>query len=193
MTWRARSWSCWPESRRRARRRPPSNAASRRTRSRATPAASRRRPASGSVSWSGATASPLGSEEPHEPLRADPVIEAQQKERIAKLRAWRVGDNVAAALADLRSAAEGADNVLHPMKEALRVGSTIGEVCDVLRETWGGTARRSGDDGIRHAMPDCQNFARVYAICPMPAALPTVRAWTTTSLASTMSATSWRT
>lgn len=41
------------------------------------------------------------------------------------------------ALTDLRKAAEGEDNVLYPMKEALRVGCTVGEVCDVLRDVWG--------------------------------------------------------
>ncbi|MDT9699963.1 methylmalonyl-CoA mutase family protein [Streptomyces sp. P17] len=79
----------------------------------------------------------LDAEEPYEPLRVDPAIEVQQAERIAKLRAWRVGETVDAALTDLRKAAEGEDNVLYPMKEALRVGSTVGEVCDVLREAWG--------------------------------------------------------
>ncbi|MBD0839937.1 MULTISPECIES: methylmalonyl-CoA mutase [unclassified Streptomyces] len=79
----------------------------------------------------------LDTEEPYQPLQVDPAIEVQQAERIAKLRAWRVGENVDAALTDLRKAAEGEDNVLYPMKEALRAGSTVGEVCDVLREAWG--------------------------------------------------------
>ncbi|MEU5958612.1 methylmalonyl-CoA mutase family protein [Streptomyces sp. NPDC047525] len=79
----------------------------------------------------------LDKEEPYEPLRVDPAIEAQQTERLAKLRAWRVGEYVDATLNDLRKAAEGEDNVLYPMKEALRVGCTVGEVCDVLRTAWG--------------------------------------------------------
>ena len=33
--------------------------------------------------------------------------------------------------------ADGTDNVLVPMKEALRARATVGEVCDVLRGTWG--------------------------------------------------------
>ena len=41
------------------------------------------------------------------------------------------------ALADLRAAAEGTDNVLYPMKEALRARATVGEVCGTLREVWG--------------------------------------------------------
>ncbi len=40
-------------------------------------------------------------------------------------------------LAELEQAAEGTDNVLYPMKEALRARATVGEVCDALREVWG--------------------------------------------------------
>lgn len=79
----------------------------------------------------------LDEEEPYEPLRVDPAIEAQQAERLAKLRAERDQQAVDAALADLKKAAEGADNVLYPMKDALRARATIGEVCNALREVWG--------------------------------------------------------
>jgi methylmalonyl-CoA mutase N-terminal domain/subunit len=41
------------------------------------------------------------------------------------------------ALAELRAAAEGGDNVLYPMKDALRARATVGEVCGALREVWG--------------------------------------------------------
>ena len=37
----------------------------------------------------------------------------------------------------LRAAAEGTENVLYPMKEALRLRATVGEVCDTLRGVWG--------------------------------------------------------
>jgi methylmalonyl-CoA mutase N-terminal domain/subunit len=76
-------------------------------------------------------------EEPYEPLRVDPAIEAQQAERLAKLRAERDNHEVDKHLAALRQAAEGADNVLYPMKEALRARATVGEVCNALREVWG--------------------------------------------------------
>lgn len=80
----------------------------------------------------------LDEEEPYEPLRVDPAIEAQQAARLARLRAERDGAAVSAALAALQEAAkeEGA-NVLYPMKEALRARATVGEVCDALREVWG--------------------------------------------------------
>jgi methylmalonyl-CoA mutase, N-terminal domain len=77
------------------------------------------------------------AEEPYEPLRVDPAIEQQQADRLAKLRAARDQGAVDAALAELRKAAEGTDNVLYPMREALRARATVGEVCNLLREVWG--------------------------------------------------------
>ncbi|RNL72457.1 methylmalonyl-CoA mutase [Streptomyces sp. I6] len=79
----------------------------------------------------------LDEEEPYEPLRVDPAIEARQAERLAELRAGRDRAAVDAALAGLREAASGTGNVLYPMKEALRARATVGEVCGALREVWG--------------------------------------------------------
>ncbi|GAB2798658.1 acyl-CoA mutase large subunit family protein [Streptomyces daliensis] len=80
----------------------------------------------------------LDEEEPYEPLRVDPAIERQQADRLARLRAERDQGAVNSALVTLRKAAEGStDNVLYPMKEALRARATVGEVCDTLREVWG--------------------------------------------------------
>ena len=79
----------------------------------------------------------LDAEEPYEPLRVDPAIEAQQAERLAKLRAERDNDEVQRLLTELQKAAQGTDNVLFPMKEALRARATVGEVCNALREVWG--------------------------------------------------------
>ncbi|MFJ8009626.1 acyl-CoA mutase large subunit family protein [Streptomyces fagopyri] len=79
----------------------------------------------------------LDEEEPYEPLRVDPAIEAQQAERLARLRADRDGAAVGAALAELKEAAAGTANVLYPMKDALRARATVGEVCGALREVWG--------------------------------------------------------
>ncbi|MEV3946732.1 methylmalonyl-CoA mutase family protein [Streptomyces halstedii] len=79
----------------------------------------------------------LDEEEPYEPLRVDPAIEAQQAGRLAKLRAERDQRAVDTALTELRKAAEGTDNVLYPMKDALRARATVGEVCNALREVWG--------------------------------------------------------
>jgi len=77
------------------------------------------------------------SEERYQPLRVDPGIEADQRERIAALRARRDGVAVDKALQELSAAAAGTANVLHPMREALRALATVGEVCGALREVWG--------------------------------------------------------
>jgi methylmalonyl-CoA mutase N-terminal domain/subunit len=79
----------------------------------------------------------LADEEPYEPLRVDPAIEAQQAERLAALREERDTAAVERALTALRDAASGTANVLPPMKAALAARATVGEVCDALREIWG--------------------------------------------------------
>ncbi len=79
----------------------------------------------------------LDTEEPYEPLRVNPAIEAEQAERLAKLRSARDATEVDRALEALRKAASGTDNVLYPMKDALRARATVGEVCAALRGVWG--------------------------------------------------------
>ncbi|GAA3902781.1 acyl-CoA mutase large subunit family protein [Actinoplanes auranticolor] len=76
-------------------------------------------------------------EEKYEPLRVDPAIEADQAAKLTRLRAERDSAAVEAALADLRKAAEGTENVLPPMRAALRLRATVGEVCTTLRGVWG--------------------------------------------------------
>jgi methylmalonyl-CoA mutase, N-terminal domain len=79
----------------------------------------------------------LAEEEPYEPMRVDPTIEAAQTARLQTLRRERDAGAVESTLAMLRAAAEGSDNVLPPMREALRARATVGEVCDTLRAVWG--------------------------------------------------------
>ncbi|MGW6238909.1 acyl-CoA mutase large subunit family protein [Streptomyces sp. NPDC055094] len=79
----------------------------------------------------------MDEEEPYEPLRVDPAIEARQAAGLARLRSERDRSAVDRALAELRAAAEGTANVLPPMKTALAARATVGEVCDALREVWG--------------------------------------------------------
>jgi methylmalonyl-CoA mutase, N-terminal domain len=79
----------------------------------------------------------IAEEEPYEPLRVDPAIEADQVARLERLRAERDADAVSRALDALRDAARGTANVLYPMKEALRASATVGEVSHALRDIWG--------------------------------------------------------
>jgi methylmalonyl-CoA mutase N-terminal domain/subunit len=75
--------------------------------------------------------------EHYEPLRVDPSIEADQGRRLAALRAGRDQAEVDRRLEEIRVAARGSDNLLPPMKEALRARATVGEVSDALRDVWG--------------------------------------------------------
>ena len=77
------------------------------------------------------------TEEKFVPKKVDPELERSQIARVAKLRASRNQADVTATLAKLKSAAQGSDNVLYPMKDALRANATLGEVSDVLREVFG--------------------------------------------------------
>ena len=67
----------------------------------------------------------------------DPLLEKGQRESLAAYKADRDHSLVAARLDDLRDAARGTQNVLYPMKEALRANATLGEVSDALRDVFG--------------------------------------------------------
>ena len=76
-------------------------------------------------------------EEPYQPLRFDPALEAEQAEKLARIREQRDKTAVAKTIGALKKAAEGAENVLYPLRDALRADATLGEVCDALRDVWG--------------------------------------------------------
>ena len=67
----------------------------------------------------------------------DPALEAGQVERLARLRSERDSDEVRARLDEVSAAARGTQNLLYPMKEALRARATLGEVSDALRDVFG--------------------------------------------------------
>jgi methylmalonyl-CoA mutase N-terminal domain/subunit len=77
------------------------------------------------------------TDERYEPLRVDPAIEEEQAKRLTTLRADRSAADVASALDAVRRAAEGTDNVVYPLRDALRARATVGEVCNALRDVWG--------------------------------------------------------
>jgi len=79
----------------------------------------------------------VDADESYAPLRVDPAIEQQQAERLVDLRRRRDGAAVLRCLDAVKRAAEGEDNVLYPLREALAARATAGEVCDALREVWG--------------------------------------------------------
>jgi methylmalonyl-CoA mutase N-terminal domain/subunit len=78
-------------------------------------------------------------DEPGQPdvLSIDPALQAAQVARTQRVRAERDQGAVDNALQDLEADARGRQNVLPPMREALRHLATLGEVSDVLRGVFG--------------------------------------------------------
>jgi methylmalonyl-CoA mutase N-terminal domain/subunit len=70
-------------------------------------------------------------------LRVGAELEAAQIDRLETVRARRQTGAVTHALDRLRRGAEGTDNLLPLMREALDVQATVGEVCGALREVFG--------------------------------------------------------
>jgi methylmalonyl-CoA mutase N-terminal domain/subunit len=67
----------------------------------------------------------------------DPQLERGQKAALAQFKAARDMALVESRLADVTAAARGTQNLLSPMKEALRANATLGEVSDALRAVFG--------------------------------------------------------
>jgi len=70
-------------------------------------------------------------------LTVDPKIEKDQRRRLASLRKKRDNRMVKASLAALEKACRGADNVMEPIVDAVRVYATLGEISDVMRSVFG--------------------------------------------------------
>jgi methylmalonyl-CoA mutase, N-terminal domain len=75
--------------------------------------------------------------EPIELHRLDPEAERRQLERTARVRTERDAEEAARALQEVLRVARSDENLLPAMREALRARSTVGEICDVLREEFG--------------------------------------------------------
>jgi methylmalonyl-CoA mutase N-terminal domain/subunit len=70
-------------------------------------------------------------------LRVDPQVREIQSRRLKELRAQRDSRAVESTLVALKNAAEGTDNLMPPILEAVKERATLGEICDVLREVFG--------------------------------------------------------
>jgi len=70
-------------------------------------------------------------------LRVDPQLRQQQVKKLKALKARRDGQAVEQSLAALRRGAEGRDNLLPLILEAVRRYATLGEICQVLRGVFG--------------------------------------------------------
>ena len=67
----------------------------------------------------------------------DPALQADQVARVTRFKANRDHAAVAARLDDVRAAARGTQNLLYPMRDALKANATLGEVSDALRDVFG--------------------------------------------------------
>jgi len=70
-------------------------------------------------------------------LRVDPEVQEAQRRKLAEVRARRDQAAVDRALAELRAAATGTDNLMPPILAAVRTYATLQEICDVLRGVFG--------------------------------------------------------
>jgi methylmalonyl-CoA mutase N-terminal domain/subunit len=75
--------------------------------------------------------------EVHDLLRVDPESERTQLERLAAFKADRDPKIVERRLDELRAAARGSDNLLPPIREALRDRCSMGEVCGAMQDVFG--------------------------------------------------------
>ena len=67
----------------------------------------------------------------------DAAIEEAQCRRTAAIRARRDSGAVEAAIAEVVRVAGTDENLLPPLREALRSRCTVGELCGALRSVWG--------------------------------------------------------
>jgi methylmalonyl-CoA mutase N-terminal domain/subunit len=72
-----------------------------------------------------------------ESLRINPVIEAQQRERLARLRETRDAQRAAELLSQLETAARGSENLMPLFITCIENKLTLGEICNLLRSVWG--------------------------------------------------------
>ncbi|HEV3475992.1 MAG TPA: methylmalonyl-CoA mutase family protein [Rubrobacteraceae bacterium] len=70
--------------------------------------------------------------------RIDPEIPERQLERLENLKKSRDNELVARRLEELKEAARGTDNTMYPILEAVRAYATVQEICDALKDVFGG-------------------------------------------------------
>ncbi len=70
-------------------------------------------------------------------LRVNPAVREAQMKKLETLRAQRDPHAVNTALEDLKKVAEGTDNLMPSILEAVKKRVTLGEICGVLRQVFG--------------------------------------------------------
>ena len=70
--------------------------------------------------------------------RIDPSISERQLERLEELKAKRDNALVTQRLEELREAARSTQNTMYPILECVRAYATVQEICDAMKEVFGG-------------------------------------------------------
>ncbi len=70
-------------------------------------------------------------------LKVDPESEQRQLKRLEQFKQARDTENLERSLDALRDVARGEGNLLHPIRDALKAGGSIGEVCGAMRDVFG--------------------------------------------------------
>ncbi len=79
-----------------------------------------------------------GNEEGATPVfRMDPALAEAQRSRLSEFRHQRDDQQAEEALAKLREAAAGEQNLMEPLIDAVKRYATVGEICGVLRKQFG--------------------------------------------------------
>ena len=76
-------------------------------------------------------------EKPTNLLRVDPKVRISQIEKLEKLRSERDSQQVEKSLKELKGVAEGDQNLMMPILNAVKAYATLGEICNVLRDVFG--------------------------------------------------------
>jgi methylmalonyl-CoA mutase N-terminal domain/subunit len=79
----------------------------------------------------------VAPEKPLETLQIDETVARRQAERLSKLRVDRSQAEVDRRLKALRAAAQGKDNLMPFLYDAVKAYATLGEICDAMRDVFG--------------------------------------------------------
>jgi methylmalonyl-CoA mutase N-terminal domain/subunit len=79
----------------------------------------------------------LDDEQPPELLRIDPVLEDQQKSKVARVRSERNGEAARRALEGVETTARDGGNLMPVIVDAVRAYATLGEISDAMRRVFG--------------------------------------------------------
>jgi len=76
-------------------------------------------------------------EKPTNLLRVDPAVREAQIKRLKKLKSERDNEKVNKSLSDLKQVAQGDNNLMPYILDAVKAYASLGEICNVLREVFG--------------------------------------------------------